>query len=181
VDSGDELTTITENNVLEVNLSIPIEQASKLRLGLPVVILDGQGENVTTGEISFISPDVTPNTQLILAKATLENSSGLLFNQGSVQGKIIWEQRPGILVPSAAVSRLGGKTFVFVAEAGENSSPDQPQLIAKQKLVTLGSLQGNNYQVLEGLEVGDQVVTAGIMNLRDETPIIPLPPDQIPQ
>ncbi len=179
VDSGDELTTVTENNILEVNLSIPLEKSSELRLGLNVEILDPQGQTVTGGEISFISPNVTANTQLILAKATLDNGSGLLFNRGSVQAKIIWDQRQGVLVPSAAVSRLGGKTFVFVAESGENSRPDQPQLIAKQKLVTLGGLQGNNYQVLEGLKVGEQIVTAGIMNLRDETPVMALPPDKM--
>ncbi|BAQ61889.1 probable RND efflux membrane fusion protein [Geminocystis sp. NIES-3708] len=175
LESGQELTTLTENNDLEINLSIPLEQAKDLRLGLPVVILDSQGKEITSGKISFISPNVTANTQLVLATATLENATEKLFNQGSVPVKVIWDQRPGVLVPSAAVSRLGGKTFVFVAEAMENSSSDKPQLIAKQKLVTLGNLQGNDYQVLDGLKVGDQIVTAGIMNLRDETPIMPLP------
>jgi RND family efflux transporter MFP subunit len=174
-DSENELTTLTENNILEVNLSIPLEQAGKLRLGLPVVISDSQGKTVTSGKISFISPNVTANTQLVLAKATLENSAGKLLNQGSVPAKVIWDERQGILVPATAVSRLGDKTFIFVAEAMENSTPDKPQFIAKQKLVTLGGLQGNDYQVLNGLNVGDRIVTAGVMNLRDETPIMPLP------
>jgi RND family efflux transporter MFP subunit len=175
VDSGDELTTITQNNILEINFSIPLEQASKLRLGLPVIILDSQGQNIASGKVSFISPDVTTNTQLVLAKATVENSSVNLFNQSSVQGKIIWNERQGVLVPATAVSRLGDKTFIFVAQPMENSPPDKPQFIARQTLVKLGSLQGNDYQVLEGLKVGDRIVTAGIMNLRDETPVMPLP------
>lgn len=175
VDSGDELTTITQNNILEINFSIPFEQASKLRLGLPLVILDSQGQNIASGKVSFISPDVTANTQLVLAKATVENSSVNLFNQSSVQGKIIWNERQGVLVPATAVSRLGDKTFIFVAQPMENSPPDKPQFIARQTLVKLGSLQGNEYQVLEGLKVGDRIVTAGIMNLRDETPVMPLP------
>ncbi|MBL1209238.1 efflux RND transporter periplasmic adaptor subunit [Geminocystis sp. GBBB08] len=175
LDSGDELTTITENNLLEVNLSIPVEEAGKLRLGLPIVILDAQGKTVTGGKISFISPNVTANTQLVLAKATLENTSVNLFNQGSVPVKVIWNESSGVLVPATAVFRLGDKTFVFVVEGMENSSPDKPQFIAKQKLVNLGSLQGNDYQVLDGLKVGDRIVTAGIMNLTDETPVMPLP------
>lgn len=175
VDSGDELTTISENNVLEVNLSIPLEKAPQLRLGLPVAILDPQGKTETTGEISFISPDVTANSQLVLAKATIENASGNLFNRQFVQAKVIWNQRQGILVPSAAISRLGGQTFVFVAQSVNSSKSDSSQLIAKQKLVKLGSIQGNDYQVLEGLKAGDKIVTAGILSLRDETPIQPLP------
>jgi membrane fusion protein, multidrug efflux system len=175
VDSGDDLTTITENNLLEINLSVPLEKAPDLRLGLPVVILNSQGEPSLSGKISFISPDITPNSQLILAKAALDQTPSNLFNLQFIQAKIIWDQRPGVLVPSAAVSRLGGQTFVFVAQSVTPPSEEQPQLIAKQVPVKLGTLQGNDYQVLEGLKVGDQIVTAGIMNLRDEMPIIPLP------
>lgn len=173
--SGDDLTTLTQNNLLEVNLSIPLDNLEKLRLGLPVVILDDQGKTLTSGKISFISPNVTPNTQLILAKATLEQGTERLLNKGSVQAKIIWNERPGVLVPATAISRLGDKTFVFVAETMPNSTADKPQLMARQKLVNLGSLQGNDYQVLDGLRMGDRIVTAGIMSLRDETPIMPLP------
>jgi RND family efflux transporter MFP subunit len=175
VESGEELTTLTENNVLEVNLSVPVEQAQDLRLGLPVMILNAQGETITSAKISFISPNVTTNSQLVLAKATLDRAVENLLNRGSVQAQIIWSENQGILVPATAVSRLGNKTFVFVAESAENAQPDKPSLIAKQKLIQLGSLQGNDYQVLEGLEAGQQIVTAGIMNLRDDTPIMPLP------
>jgi RND family efflux transporter MFP subunit len=155
IDSGNDITTVTENNVLEVNLSVPIEQAEKLRLGLPVEILDQQGESITRGQINFISPDVKAQTQLVLAKAVLENNSNLLLNGGSFQTKIIWEENQGILVPASAVSRLGNKTFIFVAQSMDKSSSNQPQLMAKQKLVKLGNLQGNNYQVLEGLKAGE--------------------------
>lgn len=175
VNSGDDLTTITENNTLEVNLPIPLEQAKELRLGLPVQILGTQGEVLNTGKISFISPDVTPNTQLVLAKATLDNNNENLFNQGAIATRILWSEKQGLLVPATAVTRLGDKTFVFVAQPAENSPPDKPSLIAKQTLVKLGSLQGNDYQVLEGLKEGQQIITAGIMNLRDDTPVMPLP------
>lgn len=174
VDSGDDLTTITENNVLEVNLSIPLEKAADLRIGLPVEILNEKGQTETKGEISFISPDVTANSQLVLAKATIKNGSGNLFNRQFVQAKVIWDKRPGILVPSAAISRIGKQNFVFVAQSITDSQSNKPQLIAKQKLVTLGAIQGNDYQVLDGLKAGDKIVTAGILSLRDETPIQPL-------
>jgi RND family efflux transporter MFP subunit len=175
VESGDELTTITENNLLEINLSVPIEKAPDLRLGLPIFILNRQGEPTIPGKISFISPDVTSNSQLILVKATLDQTAANFLNFQFVQAKIIWDQRPGVLIPAAAVSRLGGQTFVFVAQPVNPTSEAPPQLIAKQTPVKLGNLQGNHYQVLEGLKPGAQIVTAGVMNLRDETPILPLP------
>lgn len=172
---GDELTTITENNLLEVNLQIPLQNAQSLRLGLPVEILNSQGQVITTGKISFIASNVSSNSQLILAKATIPNVLGELLNLQFIQARIIWDQRPGILVPSSSISRIGGTTFVFVAQAPESPTAQSPKLIAKQRPVKLGQLQGNSYQIIEGLQPGEKIVTAGILNLADGTPIMPQP------
>jgi RND family efflux transporter MFP subunit len=175
LETGDELTTITDNNSLRINLNIPVEKASELRLGLPVEIIDQQGKVFAQGEISFISPAVNPNLQQVLAKATINNLSGELLNQQFVKTNIIWEQLPGVLVPAAAISRLGGETYVFVAEKSPNSPKDKPQLIAQQRPVKLGGLQGNDYQILAGVKAGETIITAGIIQLQDGTPIQPLP------
>jgi RND family efflux transporter MFP subunit len=171
VSEGDDLTAITENDVLEVNLSIPIERRADLRLGLPVEILNVEGKAIARGKISFVSPNVAPDSQLILAKARLDNFSGELLNQQLIRAKVIWDESPGVLVPATAISRIGGQAFVFVAEEAESEQSNAPQLVARQRAVTLGNMQGNNYQVLEGLEAGERLITAGLLNLADGTPI----------
>jgi RND family efflux transporter MFP subunit len=173
VSIGDDLTAITENDSLEVNLSIPTERRADLRLGLPVEILDTQGKVLTRGKISFISPNVSADSQLVLAKATLENANSELLNRQLIRARVIWNQSPGVLVPTTAISRLGGQAFVFVAQEAENSTTGNPQLIARQKPVELGDIQGNSYQVLKGLEAGEKIVTAGLINLSDGAPIAP--------
>jgi RND family efflux transporter MFP subunit len=175
---GDELTTLTENDVLEVNLSIPIEERSQLRLGLPVEILNVDGKVIARGKTSFISPNVAADSQLVLAKAALDNYNGELLNNQLIRARVIWSKNQGILVPTTAITRLGGEAFVFVAQESEATQGNKPQLIASQKLVELGSMQGNNYQVLEGLEPGDRIVTAGSLNLSDGTPIASVPEQQ---
>jgi RND family efflux transporter MFP subunit len=173
VSVGDDLTSITENEALEVNLSIPTERRADLRLGLPVEILDNQGKVLTKGKISFISPNVTADSQLVLAKAALENVNNELLNSQFIRARVILNRSPGVLVPTTAISRLGGQAFVFVAEEAENSNSGNPQLIARQKPVELGDIQGNSYQVIEGLEAGERIVTAGLLNLSDGAPIAP--------
>jgi len=150
-------------------------------MGLPVgLFLSKNSDPVVTGRISFISPNVSPTSQSILAKAEFPNPRNRLRNDQFVVARLIWSARPGILIPTAAIARLGGATFVFVAErapqkaspSGEpQPTPGQPQLIARQKPVKLGNLQGNNYQVLEGISAGDQIVVSGILNVSDGTPI----------
>jgi RND family efflux transporter MFP subunit len=142
-----------------------------LRLGLPVEMLDDRGNAIAIGQISFISPNVSANSQTILAKATFPNPSGELLNLQFVKAKVIWQEKPGILVPVIAVTRLGGQTFVFTAQKPEQQKPGMPPLVARQKPVKLGTIQGNNYQVIEGLQAGEKVIVAGILNLTDGAPI----------
>jgi RND family efflux transporter MFP subunit len=170
VAKGDELTTMTKNDSFDLNLSIPVSRANQIRAGLPVELLDAMGKSIAMGKVSFIAPNATADSQTILAKATFANQGGRLLNRQSVQARVIWAQRPGILIPVTAISRLGGKTFVFVAQ--QQQTPDgKSSLTAIQKPVELGAIEGNNYQVINGLQPGEKVVTSGILNLTNGVPI----------
>ncbi|MBE9004395.1 efflux RND transporter periplasmic adaptor subunit [Fortiea sp. LEGE XX443] len=177
VSKGDQLATLTKNDSLELNIRVRLDEpdeSKRLRVGLPVQILDTQGQPTATGKISFISPNAV-NLQTFFAKATFSDSNGRLLNRQLVQTKIIWNERPGILIPVTAVSRLGGETFVFVAQAPENPKPGAPSLVAIQKPVKLGAIEGSNYQVLQGLKTGEKIVVSGILNLTNGAPITPMP------
>jgi RND family efflux transporter MFP subunit len=175
VEKADELTTLTRNDSLELNISIPLEEAKKLRLGLPVQMLNAQGKPAARGKISFISPNASSDSQTILVKANFGNSRNQLVNRQLVQTKVIWNERPGILIPVTAVSRLGGETFVFVAQVPAEKKAEAPSLVAQQKPVKLGAIEGNNYQVIEGLKAGDKIVVSGILNLTNGAAISPAP------
>ncbi|MEM6424900.1 MAG: efflux RND transporter periplasmic adaptor subunit [Cyanobacteria bacterium P01_D01_bin.128] len=190
VSEGSSVTTITQNAVLELEIAVPIEQAEELELGLPVELLDAGGNPAVTGSITFISPTTDPDTQTVLAKARFENTSGRLQDSQRVEVRIIWSQDSGILVPTAAITRLGGQTFVYVVEtvdpsemeadgpqsapggdpSGQNSGPMQ---VAKLRPVQLGAIQGNQYPVLDGLSAGETIVASGILNLQDGMPVVP--------
>jgi RND family efflux transporter MFP subunit len=165
---GDTLTTVTQNQTLDVQLSIPLEKGPELRLGQRVEGTDNQGNVLATGRISFISPQVNTTSQSILAKASFDNSQGQLRDGQFIQAKVIWNTRPGVLIPTTAISRVAGQNFVFVAQEQGRS-----KLIARQKPVKLGEIQDNKYRVLEGLKSGEKIVISGLLNLTDSAPIIP--------
>jgi RND family efflux transporter MFP subunit len=174
VGKGDALTTLTKNDAFDLNLAIPLNRGKQLRLGLPVQLLDAKGKPMARGRVTFISPNATPDSQTVLAKATFGNSQGQLLNGQSVQAKTIWDEHPGILIPVTAVSRLGGKTFVFVAQT-QQPKPGMPSLMAQQKPIDLGAIEGNNYQVIKGLNPGDKIVVSGLLNLTNGASIVPAP------
>lgn len=183
VNTSTQLATITQNRPLEVNISVPIERGADLRQGMPVELLDTQGKTFGTSRIFFIAPNTANNTQSVLVKSLFENSKGQLRADQYVRARVIWNQRSGVLVPTTAITRLGGETFVFVAQQAppkqteqsnqQQSQPAQPQLVAKQKPVKLGAIQGNNYQVLSGLKPGERIITSGLLSLRDGAAITP--------
>jgi len=182
VDNTSPMLRITQNEQLEVQMQIPLDRAPALRSGLPVQLLDEQGKVLQTGKVSFIAPDVDPSTQSVQAKAVFNNSSGKLRTSQFARVRVIWSTRPGVLVPVTAISRLGGKDFVFVgtsfkasgckaASAGEGAPPptnvDPGQLTVAQKAVKLGKIVGNEQEVQDGLGEGDRIITSGILSLQN--------------
>jgi multidrug efflux pump subunit AcrA (membrane-fusion protein) len=168
VNSTTQLTTVTQNQVLEVQISVPVENAPRLKMGQPVELLDTQDKPLVKGNIAFISPNINPQTQSVLVKANFNNANNQLKANQFVRARLIWSSRSGVLVPTSAISRLGGQDFVFVAEA----SADGKALIANQKPVKLGKITGNNQEVLEGLTAKDKIVTGNILQLRNGAAIM---------
>lgn len=178
VSQSDTLTSVTQNQVLELRLSVPVERRPQLRQGLLVELVDNQGEAIARGQVSFISPQVEPGAQTILAKASFQNANSLLLDGQAVRARIIWNREQGVLVPTSAISRIAGQTFVYVAVPAPETPPgaEGPALIAEQRLVELGDIQGNRYQVISGLEAGEQLIVSGILNLADGVPVMPTAP-----
>jgi RND family efflux transporter MFP subunit len=166
VSSSTLLTTVDENRDLEAYIYIPTERASQVRPGLTVDILDNSGKQVERTAINFISPQVDDQLQGILAKAPVH--SPLLRTEQLVKARVIWTTTPAPTVPVLAVTRLGGQTFVYVAQA------DNGKFVAKQRAVTLGDTIGNNYAVEAGLNNGDKVIVSGTQFLVDGAPVQPL-------
>ncbi|MEY2984147.1 MAG: hypothetical protein RLZZ568_764, partial [Cyanobacteriota bacterium] len=144
VRTGESFTTITNNTEFELDINVPVERYQDLRLGLPVEIVRDDGGDGEVGRISFISPTTNANAQSVLAKVIFKND-GTLRNNQYVRARIIWDQRPGFLVPTTAITSIGAQKFVFVARpqgeaevdtGGKANSAPSPQsgngLVAKQ-------------------------------------------------
>jgi RND family efflux transporter MFP subunit len=167
VKKGEEMTAVTQNELLELRMPVPLERASDLRQGLPVQLSDSQGKSLGTGRVSFISPTVT-DSQTVLAKAEFDNPQRQLLNGQFVRAKVIWNRRSSAVVPATAVVFQGAERFVFVA-------PGLEPAVAKRQPVKLGLVSGDSAEVIEGVVPGDTIIVSGIQKLADGAPIMPLP------
>jgi len=159
------LTTVDEPGALEAYIYLPADRAKELRLGLPVRLLDENGNAAANTRITFISPQVETDTQTILAKATVENSHAKLRIAQQVRAEVTWGMHEGPVVPVLAVNRINGQFFVFLAVTEGKGA------VARQKKLTLGDTFGNSYAVLDGLKAGDHLIVSGTQFLQDGFPV----------
>lgn len=168
VTTSTALTTLTENHPLELYLSIPAEKASLLSLGSHVTLKSADGKQYGDCHVSFIAPTVDPGSQTVLLKALYPNDKSLLRAEQTVRAEIVWEQKPGITIPTKAVTQSAGKFFVFVADG----DPDGKKLVARQVEIEVSGIEGAVYQVKSGLKPTDRIITSGIQRLADGAPIM---------
>ena len=168
------MTTVDENDVLEVYISVPVPQAPQLKIGLPVRLVDDQGRVLATNKITFVSPNVDTATQSVLAKAQLVEGRGQFRSEQFVRARVVWTTAPGLTIPVTAVIRTNAQFFAFVAEKA--GAAGAAGMVAKQKPVQLGEIIGNAYVVQSGLAVGEQLIVSGLQKIRDGAPVMPAPP-----
>jgi len=155
------LTTVDEPGALEAYVYVPASRAKELRLGLPVKLLDENGAVLAETAVTFVSPQVDPDTQTVLAKAAVVNGKANLRIAQQVRARVTWGNREGPAVPVLAVQRINGQFFAFLAVKEANG------IVARQRLLKLGEITGNNYPVLEGLKPGDHLIVSGTQFLQD--------------
>lgn len=161
------LTTLDHGSQLEAYVYLPAEKSGQIRLGMPVDLLDDAGKTVVRTKIFFISPRVDPESQTLLVKTQVPNPEMKFRNAQQVHASVVWSEQKLPVIPVTAVSRLSGKLFAFVAE-GEGQ-----QAVARQRVIEVGDLVGNNYAVLSGIKPGDKIIVSNVQMLADGMPVIP--------
>jgi RND family efflux transporter MFP subunit len=160
------LTTVDEQGDLEAYIYVPAARARDLLIGLPVKLMDESGSGLADVQITFVSPQVDPETQTVLAKATLGKTKAKFRIAQQVRSQITWGARQGQLVPVLAVQRINGQFFLFAAVKEDKGT------FARQKLLQLGEIVGNDYAVIEGINPGDHIIVSGLQFLQDGAPVI---------
>ncbi len=163
---GTSLVQISDVTQMQVECSVDEADIATIRIGQPVrVIVEAYPGRPLTGKVDRIFPAATTNQSLTTIKvrvdidrASLQKSEkdGRPLRPG-MNGtcEFIQEQKPKVaILPSQAIKREGGKTFVRV----KSSDPKKPV----QREVKLGMTGNDGVEVLEGVKPGEEVVVAEI-------------------
>jgi Cu(I)/Ag(I) efflux system membrane fusion protein len=103
------------------------------------------------GRVSFVEPVVQEMTRTVKVRVEIDNPKDLLKPGMYADLKIEHRMGEGLLIPESAVLRTGERDLAFLALAEGRFKPIE---------LKLGSRFGNRWEVLGGLEEGDEVVTS---------------------
>lgn len=163
VNTGTELGTIVNIDRAKVQVNLTEADVYQVKLGQPVkVTTDVYPGEVFAGIVSFISPqaDATHNYK---SEIQIGNNEKSFLRSGSfVYVDFSKKTRQHILlIPTDAITQSADSNMVYVTENN----------IAHQRMVRTGRQSGGLVEVISGLQVGEQVVTSGQINLKDGTAI----------
>ena len=123
-------------------------------LGDTAEVASGSGSKSFSGKVDNISALVDPDTRSVPVRVVVENPGDLLKKQMYVRVRIrSREESSGLLIPVAAILRdEENLPFVYVVQSDGSFA---------RRHVTLGGQTGDQYDIPEGLEAGNQIVVDG--------------------
>lgn len=171
--AGTPIVTLQSLDQLHVNFSLPEESIDDVAPGQQVNVgVSAYPGQVFTGELKAVSVKIDPTSHNFAVQAVIDNPEGRLrpgmFADVAVQAGA---EEAVVAVPKTAVSYSLHGDAVFVVEKSQAPEGEQTALVAEQRFVRLGPSNGEMVAVLQGIEAGDEVVTAGTQKLRDGMPV----------
>jgi HlyD family secretion protein len=162
--AGTPLLTVMDISQVIARAHIPQQDAALLKLGDKATITAPGEEQPTEGTITVISPALDPNSTTVEVWVQAKNSEQRLKPGTSVQLSMLAKTIPDALVIPAAslLTAQDGATSVMLAGSDNR---------AHQKPVKVGVRQGEQAQILEGVQAADRVVATGAYGLPDNTKI----------
>jgi len=164
------LAVITQLRPIYVVFTMPQKELPHLLQGqgkkaLPVSILNKEdNQPLDQGKLEVIDNQVDTATGSVRLKAVLPNTRGLLWPGQHVNTKLLMSVRAGALtVPGSAVQSGANGPFVYVVKDDKT---------VQVRPVTLGTVDENNTEVVQGLQDGETVVTTGQYRLKPGARIV---------
>ncbi len=156
---GKPIVTIVQIHPLRLRLEVPETFAANIGQGQTVTLkVDSFPDREFKGIIRRINPSVDEKNRSLIAEAEVPNESGQLRPGMFARAQIVSNAKgTALMVPEKAVVSLAGINKVFVVEGDK----------AVERQVKLGTHDGSLVEIVEGVKLGDRVITSNTEQLHD--------------
>lgn len=164
IEANKELLRVTDLSSVWVIAQVFEKDLARIRQGSGAsVTTDAYPNRIFRGQVTYIDPRLDETARTAQVRVELENPNRFLKIGMYVRvafGALGQGEQTAPAIPASAVQSLGNRQVVFVAANEPN--------VFELRGVRLSAESNGKYQVLEGLNVGDKIVTDGSFLLRAE-------------
>jgi Cu(I)/Ag(I) efflux system membrane fusion protein len=158
IKQGQLLFKIANLNTVWANFDVYENQIDQFKKGQEVILSTNAHPNKEfKGKVDFIDPILDTKTRTVKLRVVLPNKEEVfkpgMFVEGNI--KVFSTGKEALLkVPALAVLWTGERSVVYL-------KTNSTQAIFEMLEITVGNQIGDYYEVLEGLNIGDEIVTNG--------------------
>ena len=154
--AGAEMLRLLRKSRVEWRGEVPESSLLTLQVGQSVTITSVDGRE-HDGTIRVVSPTVDPITHNGLVYVDIAGDTALRPGMFA-RGRIEFTASEALLVPLASLVSSDGYNYVFIVQSDRT---------VRRQMIQTGSIQGENIEVIGGLEPGANIVTTGAGFLKD--------------
>jgi RND family efflux transporter MFP subunit len=162
---GQKIVWLQKVDPIYVDFSISEEDYGRIADGQKVTArFSAWPDQSFAGTVQTTDAKMSVESRMITVRATFGNADGRLL-PGMYANVMVEHGSPEsvVTVPQTAItySLYGDNVFVVVPAKQPDPKNKEEQLEIERRFVKVGSTRGGRVQVVEGLQAGDRVVTAG--------------------
>lgn len=163
---GSPVLEVQQIAPVKVIININEQYYSLVKEGMKMdhITLDAFPGELFSGRVSIKYPTLDPSTRTFKAEIKMDNNSQKARPGMFARVQLNFGEENRVLVPDQAVVKQGGsgERYVYVIEGNK----------VRRQIIELGRRLGKEYEVVEGLKPGDQVVVFGQNKLADGREVI---------
>ena len=158
VKKGQPLFKIANLKTVWANFDVYENQINRFKKGQDIAVTTNAYPNKEfKSKVDFINPILDAATRIVKLRVVLDNKENVFKLGMFIEGKI--KAIPSnplqvLMIPSSAVLWTGERSLVYL-----KTTTDTP--VFEMREIKLGNSVGDTYEILEGLSIGDEIVTNG--------------------
>jgi len=164
VSPGTALYTVVDPASMQLEASVPAEQLSQARVGMPVEFrVNGYPNRTFSGRITRVNPTADPTTRQVKIMAAIPNAGNTLVGGLFAEGRVSTETKNAPMVSAAAVDERGLRPSVMRLKSGKIEKVE----------VGLGirDAAAETVEITSGLAPGDTVLVGSARGISAGTPV----------
>jgi membrane fusion protein (multidrug efflux system) len=170
---GTAVVTLQALDPIYIDFNLPQQALAQIAVGQKAIVtVDTFPGQQFPGTISAINSKVDLSSRNVQIRATLDNHDHKLLPGMFASVAIdVGSKQSYVTLPQTAVTYNPYGNTVYLVDSKGKDAKGQDQLVARQVFVTTGDVRGDQVAILKGVNVGDTVVTAGQIKLRNGSPL----------